>query len=90
MKKMPLRLSCLCLIISLCVIDTIAQEQLHTLSLNSPIERELAGAQTHTYTLSLKPGQIAQIYVIPASAVPHIIGVSMQSREGFRRVLITP
>ncbi|MEI8406891.1 MULTISPECIES: hypothetical protein [unclassified Kribbella] len=37
-----------------------------------------------------KPGQIAQIYVIPASAVPHIIGISMQSREGFRRVLITP
>jgi C-terminal processing protease CtpA/Prc len=61
MKKLPIRLSCLCLIISLCVIDTIAQEQLHTLSLNSPIERELAGAQTHTYTLSLKPGQIAQV-----------------------------
>lgn len=37
-----------------------------------------------------KPGQIAQVYVIPASAVPHVIGVSMQTREGFRRVLITP
>ncbi|MFG1819128.1 hypothetical protein ACGFIF_35565 [Kribbella sp. NPDC049174] len=37
-----------------------------------------------------KPGQVAQIYVVPVSAVPHVIGVSIESREGFRRVLITP
>jgi hypothetical protein len=37
-----------------------------------------------------KPGKVAQIYVIPADAVPHVIGVSIETREGFRRVLITP
>ncbi|MGW1343499.1 hypothetical protein ACWCOV_20790 [Kribbella sp. NPDC002412] len=37
-----------------------------------------------------KPRQVAMIYVIPADAVSHVVGVSMQDRNGFRRVLITP
>ncbi|GAB2681360.1 hypothetical protein GCM10009743_66880 [Kribbella swartbergensis] len=37
-----------------------------------------------------KPGKVAQIFVIPADAVPHVIGVTIQTREDFRRVLITP
>ena len=37
-----------------------------------------------------KPAQVAQIYVVPVSAVPHVIGISIQAREDFRRVLITP
>ncbi len=37
-----------------------------------------------------KPGQIAQVYVVPADAVPHVIGLSIETRDGFRRVLITP
>jgi hypothetical protein len=37
-----------------------------------------------------KPAQIAQIFVIPVSAVSHVIGISIQDRDDFRRVLITP
>jgi len=37
-----------------------------------------------------KPTQIAQIYVIPVSAVPRVVGVQIQDRDGFRRVLIAP
>ncbi|TDD18456.1 hypothetical protein E1218_26045 [Kribbella turkmenica] len=37
-----------------------------------------------------KPGQVAFIYVVPAEAVSHVVGVSMETREDFRRVLITP
>jgi len=37
-----------------------------------------------------KPTQVAMIYVVPASAVQHVIGVSFQDRTDFRRVLITP
>jgi hypothetical protein len=37
-----------------------------------------------------KPRQVAMIYVIPASAVPHVIGITVQDRDDFRRVLITP
>ncbi|MFI7059929.1 hypothetical protein ACIBL3_03005 [Kribbella sp. NPDC050124] len=37
-----------------------------------------------------KPRQVAMIYVIPADAASHVIGVSMQDRDGFRRVLIAP
>jgi hypothetical protein len=37
-----------------------------------------------------KPGQIAHVYVIPADAVSHVTGLSIETRDGFRRVLITP
>lgn len=37
-----------------------------------------------------KPAQLGQIFVVPATAVPHIVGISIQDRDDFRRVLITP
>lgn len=37
-----------------------------------------------------KPAKLGQIFVVPASAVPHIVGITIQDREDFRRVLITP
>jgi hypothetical protein len=37
-----------------------------------------------------KPGQIAHVFVIPADAASHVTGVTIETRDGFRRVLITP
>ncbi|WP_433163949.1 hypothetical protein [Kribbella sp. CA-247076] len=37
-----------------------------------------------------EPGQVAFVYVVPAAAVSHVVGVTMETREDFRRVLITP
>ncbi|MGW6280340.1 hypothetical protein [Kribbella sp. NPDC055071] len=37
-----------------------------------------------------KPGQIAQVYVVPASAVPHLTGVLVGDSGGYFRVMITP
>jgi hypothetical protein len=39
-----------------------------------------------------KPGKLAQIYVVPASAVPHLTGVLVEQNEveNHRRVLLTP
>jgi hypothetical protein len=34
-------------------------------------------------------GQIAQAYVVPKSAVPHLVGITTEYREDFRRVLLT-
>jgi hypothetical protein len=33
--------------------------------------------------------QIAQVYVVPKSAVPHLVGITTEYREDFRRVLLT-
>jgi hypothetical protein len=46
------------------------------------------GDDDHPFTRN-KTGQIAQIYVVPESAVPHISGIQVESLEEFRRVLIT-
>jgi hypothetical protein len=35
------------------------------------------------------PTQVAQLYVVPASAVPHLTGIEVETREGFRRILMT-
>lgn len=43
----------------------------------------------HPFTRN-KPGQVAQIYIVPASAVPHLTGIVVETRDDFRRVLITP
>ena len=34
-------------------------------------------------------GQIAQVYVVPKSAVPHLVGISTEDGDAFRRVLLT-
>lgn len=34
-------------------------------------------------------GKIAQVYVVPKSAVPHLVGISIESLDEFRRVLLT-
>lgn len=46
------------------------------------------GDTDHPFTRN-KTGTIAQIYVIPESAVPHISGLQVENSEEFRRVLIT-
>ncbi len=61
MHKLPCLLSYLYLILFLCVINAVAQEQPRPLLLNSPIERELAGGQTHVYTIKLDANQIARV-----------------------------
>lgn len=37
-----------------------------------------------------KPRQIAQVYVVPKSAVPNLTGVTIEDFSAHRRVLITP
>jgi hypothetical protein len=34
-------------------------------------------------------GQIAQVYVVPKSAVPHLVGITTEYQEDLRRVLLT-
>jgi hypothetical protein len=34
-------------------------------------------------------GKIAQVYVVPKSAVPHLVGITTEYRDDFRRVLLT-
>lgn len=36
-----------------------------------------------------KTGEIAQIYVVPKSAVPHLSGIQIETRNNFRRILLT-
>lgn len=43
------------------LINTVAQEQPRPIMLNSPIERELSGGQTHVYTINLNVNQIARV-----------------------------
>lgn len=43
----------------------------------------------HPFTRN-KPAKIAQIYVVPDSAVPHLTGVVIEDLEERRRILITP
>jgi hypothetical protein len=35
------------------------------------------------------PSQIAQVYVVPKSAVPHLVGITTENIDDFRRVLLT-
>lgn len=63
MEKMLGRLGPLVLLLSWCAIGASAQEQPRTLTLNSPIEHELASSQRHNYTVNLKPNQIARVIV---------------------------
>jgi hypothetical protein len=42
----------------------------------------------HPFTVN-KPGQIAQVYVVPETAVPHLSGVIVEDLDGYRRVMIT-
>jgi len=43
----------------------------------------------HPFTRN-KPAKIAQVYVVPASAVPHLTGIQVENLEERRRVLLTP
>jgi C-terminal processing protease CtpA/Prc len=61
MPKPQSLLNYCCLILFLSVITSIAQEPPPVLVLNSPIERELSGGQTHAYTVELKANQIARV-----------------------------
>ena len=36
-----------------------------------------------------KTGLLAQVYVVPKSAVPHLSGIQVETRTDFRRVLLT-
>jgi C-terminal processing protease CtpA/Prc len=51
----------LLLLIGLCFTSVFAQEKPQPLELGKPVERELAGGQTHTYTLNLTANQIARV-----------------------------
>jgi hypothetical protein len=42
----------------------------------------------HPFALN-KTGQLAQVYVVPESAVPHLTGVQVENQREYRRVLIT-
>jgi hypothetical protein len=46
------------------------------------------GDEDHPFTRN-KTGQLAQIYVVPKSAVPHLSGIQVENLEDRRRVLIT-
>ena len=46
------------------------------------------GDSDHTWTRN-KPGKIAQVFVIPASAVPHLTGIQVEAQPKYRRYLIT-
>jgi hypothetical protein len=43
----------------------------------------------HPFTPN-KPGQVAQVYVVPASAVPHLNGLVVNDNDDYRSVMITP
>jgi hypothetical protein len=43
----------------------------------------------HPFTRN-KPAKIAQVYVVPASVVPHLTGIQVENLEERRRVLLTP
>jgi len=43
----------------------------------------------HPFTMD-KPGTVAQVYVVPSSAVPHLTGLVVEDSEAYRRVMITP
>ena len=47
------------------------------------------GDTDHPWTRN-KPGKLAQIFVIPASAVPHLTGIQVEAQPEYRRYLITP
>jgi hypothetical protein len=36
-----------------------------------------------------KTGQLAQVYVVPESALPHLTGIQIENQAEFRRVLLT-
>lgn len=36
-----------------------------------------------------KPNKLVKLYVVPASAVPHLVGIQVGSLDEYRRVLIT-
>ncbi|MEV6416990.1 hypothetical protein [Kribbella sp. NPDC051718] len=36
-----------------------------------------------------KTGQLAQVYVVPKSAVPHLSGIQIENQSDYRRVLLT-
>jgi hypothetical protein len=46
------------------------------------------GDDDHPFTRN-KVGQLAQIYVVPKSAVPHLTGIQVEDLDERRRVLIT-
>jgi len=43
----------------------------------------------HPFAMN-KPGTVVQIYVVPASAVSHLTGLTVENLDERRRVLITP
>ncbi|WP_328524863.1 hypothetical protein [Kribbella sp. NBC_00359] len=47
------------------------------------------GDTDHPWTRN-KPGKLAQVYVVPASAVPHLTGIQVEFNDENRRFLITP
>jgi C-terminal processing protease CtpA/Prc len=51
----------LLLLTVLCLVPAFAQEKPQPLESGKPIERELAGGQTHTYTLNLTANQIVRV-----------------------------
>jgi hypothetical protein len=36
-----------------------------------------------------RTAQLAQVYVVPKSAVPHLVGITTESSDERRRVLLT-
>jgi hypothetical protein len=46
------------------------------------------GDDDHPFTRN-KTGRIAQVYVVPQSAVPHLTGIQVEDSVARRRVLLT-
>ncbi|NEA33339.1 hypothetical protein [Streptomyces sp. SID13031] len=46
------------------------------------------GDDDHPFTRN-KTGRLAQVYVVPESAVAHLSGIQVETRNDFRRVLMT-
>jgi hypothetical protein len=47
------------------------------------------GDDDHPFTMD-KPAQVAKVYLVPKSAVPHLTGVTVEQLDERMRVLITP
>ncbi|TDX08735.1 hypothetical protein [Kribbella sp. VKM Ac-2566] len=47
------------------------------------------GDDDHPFTID-KPGKVAKVYIVPKSAVPNLIGLTVEDFYVHRRVLITP
>lgn len=53
------------------------------------LRTDCSSDEDHPFTVN-KSDQVAQVFVVPASAVPHLTGVVVQDLAGYSRVMLTP